>query len=86
MPATVADFVKAAEDSGILTADSLAEFLQGVPPETDATALANRLVKAGRLTAFQAKQTLPASLDPPAGRAFQCGEPGELLRPRRHRP
>jgi len=55
MPATVADFVKAAEDSGILTADSLAEFLQGVAPETDATALANRLVKAGRLTAFQAK-------------------------------
>jgi len=30
MPATVADFVKAAEDSGILTADSLAEFSPAV--------------------------------------------------------
>jgi formylglycine-generating enzyme required for sulfatase activity/serine/threonine protein kinase len=55
MPASVADFVKAAEESGILTADSLDEFLRGVAPDTDATALANRLVKDGRLTGFQAK-------------------------------
>ena len=55
MPASVADFVKAAEESGILTAELLVEYVQGVAPNTDATALANRLVKDGRLTAFQAK-------------------------------
>jgi serine/threonine protein kinase len=55
MPASVAEVAKAAEDSGILTPELLAEYLQGVAPDTDAAQLANRLVKAGRLTAFQAK-------------------------------
>jgi serine/threonine protein kinase len=55
MPASVAEFAKAAEDSGILTAESLVEYLQGVASDTDAAALANCLVKDGRLTPFQAK-------------------------------
>lgn len=55
MPASVADFVKAAEDSGIITDEALVEYLRGVAPESDATPLANRLVKDGRITAFQAK-------------------------------
>ena len=55
MPASVAEFAKAAEDSGILTAESLVEYFQGVAPDMDAAALANRLVKDGRLTPFQAK-------------------------------
>ena len=55
MPASVAEFVQAAQDSGILTPEVLAEYAQDVAPETDATPLANRLVKAGRLSAFQAK-------------------------------
>lgn len=54
MPATVSDFMKAAADSGILTADSLEEFLRGVEPGADASMLAQRLVAAGRLTSFQA--------------------------------
>ena len=54
MPATIADFVKAAEDSGILTAGSLEDFLRGVEPGSDASPLAERLVAAGRLTSFQA--------------------------------
>jgi len=56
MPRSVAEFARSAKQSGILTADSLAEFLRGVAPDTDAAQLANRLVKAGRLTAFQAEQ------------------------------
>ena len=55
MPASVAEFSKATEDSGILTADLLTGYLRGVAPNDDARALANRLVKDGRLTAFQAK-------------------------------
>jgi len=54
MPATIADFVKAAEDSGILTAGSLEDFLRGVEPGSDASPLAERLVAAGKLTSFQA--------------------------------
>ena len=54
MPATVSDFVKAAADSGILTAGSLEDFLRGVEPGSDASPLAERLVAAGRLTSFQA--------------------------------
>ena len=55
MPSSVADFVTAANDSGVLAADSLAEYMQDVLPNADATSLASRLVKDGRLTAFQAK-------------------------------
>jgi predicted Ser/Thr protein kinase len=55
MPVSVAEFVQAAQDSGILTPEVLAEFAQDVAPKADATPLANRLVKAGRLSAFQAK-------------------------------
>jgi hypothetical protein len=55
MPASVAEFVQAAEDSGLLGADVVAECAVGMPPTSDATALANRLVKEGRLTAFQAR-------------------------------
>jgi formylglycine-generating enzyme required for sulfatase activity/predicted Ser/Thr protein kinase len=55
MPVSVAEFVQATQDSGILTPEVLAEFAEDVAPKADATPLANRLVKAGRLSAFQAK-------------------------------
>jgi serine/threonine protein kinase len=55
MPVSVADFVKAAEDSGIITDETLVDYLRGVAPESDATPLASQLVKDGMITAFQAK-------------------------------
>ena len=42
MPASVAEFVQVAADSGTLAADVLAEYLQGVAEGSDATVLANR--------------------------------------------
>lgn len=55
VPTSVAEFAKAADESGILAAESLAAYVQDVASDSDATALANRLVKDGRLTAFQAR-------------------------------
>ena len=55
MPVSVADFVRAVDQSGIASSDSLVDYLRGVDQSVDAAAVANRLVKDGRLTAFQAK-------------------------------
>ena len=55
MPVSVAEFMRAAQDSGLLTAEVLAGYVVEEASDTDAAPLAGRLVKDGRLTSFQAK-------------------------------
>jgi len=55
MATSIAEFVRAVDAYGILTADTLAGHARGVDPQADASSLASRLVNAGLLTAFQCK-------------------------------